>query len=132
MKCLQTLSVLGLGLMLTGCQSAGAASVPARMGASPVSDACITQMQTFITVQEGGMLRTALTSAAFATNSALGIAQAPLIDEKGTLVQGRERSMPSVYLLSKSAMGCTITRESNRQSLLLTRCECTPLRANAF
>lgn len=110
--------------LLLACQSAGSA-VPARMGADRISSACVVQMQNFVTAREG--LGTVLTPAAFATNSALSIAEAPSFDAKGNLRQGRERSMPAVYLLSKNSAGCTITRESDGSSALLDKCSCVPL-----
>ena len=111
--------------VLLACQSAGSA-VLARMGADRISSACVVQMQNFVTSREG--LNTLLTSAAFATDSALSIAEAPSLDAKGNLRQGRERNMPSVYLLSKNSAGCTITRESDGSSALLDKCSCVPLR----
>ena len=110
--------------LLLACQSAGSA-VPARIGADRISGACIMQMQNFITSGEG--LGTVLTSAAFATGSALSISESPSLDEKGNLRQGRERNMPSVYHLSKSAAGCTITRESDGSNALLDKCSCVPV-----
>ncbi len=115
-------------VLLLGCQSAGSADVPARparMGADRISSACIVQMQNFITSKEG--LGTVLTPAAFAKDNFLSIAAAPLTDATGNLAQGRERSMPSVYRLSKSAAGCTITRESDGANALLNSCNCVPL-----
>lgn len=128
MKHLSALSALIASVTLAGCQSAGAASAPARMGPNPASSACVSQMERFITLREGDMLKTVLTSKAFASNSAISIAQKPLTDEKGTLVQGHERSMPRIYHLSESAAGCTMTRELDGSSVLLTSCACTPIR----
>lgn len=111
-------------VLLVACQSAGLA-VPARLGADRMSSACIVQMQNFITTKEG--LGTVLTATAFATGSALSIAEAPSFDAKGNLRQGRERNMPAVYFLSKGAAGCTITRERDGSSALLDKCSCVPL-----
>lgn len=113
-------------LLLLGCQSSGSASMPARMGADGVSTACMVQMQNFISTQE--KLPTQLTHAAFANDSVLSIAASPLLDAKGTLVQGRELGMPPTYSLSKSPAGCTITRDSDGTSAVLDSCGCIPLR----
>ncbi len=111
---------------LSGCQATGSTSVPARMDTERMTDACIVQMQNFITSRQG--LGTVLTPAAFATDNFLSIAAAPLTDATGQLVQGRERNMPEIYRLSKSPAGCVITRDSDSTSAELNRCNCVPLR----
>ena len=133
MKYLLSTLLLALGAIMLGCQSAGAISVPAKMSEGPAPSACIEQMQNFISAQEargghgGQRLSTRLTPAAFANSSFLSIAQAPLLDDNGLLAQGRERNMPSIYHLSKGAAGCTIIREADKTSLLLTHCTCAPI-----
>lgn len=124
MKHLHT-ALLALVTLQLACQSADASSVPARMSEGRASTACIAQMQDFITLQQG--LRTVLTHAAFADSNFLSIVTTPLLDDNGRLAQGRERSLPTVYELSKSTAGCTITRGGTSNSLLLTSCSCTPL-----
>ena len=109
--------------LLLACQSADVGmGVPARMGADSTSGACILQLQDFVTSSQG--LSTVLTSAAFAESSILSIAEAPVLDAKGNLQQGRERSLPTVYRLSKNIAGCTITREGGGGSGLLSACSC--------
>ena len=54
MKLLPTELLMALSLVsLLGCQTAGSATVPARMGADRITDACIVQMQNFITSRQG-------------------------------------------------------------------------------
>jgi hypothetical protein len=113
-------------VFLLGCQSAGSSAVPARIGADRMNEACIVQMQKFITSKQG--LGTVLTPAAFAQNDNLSIVAAPLLDKTGQLAQGREREMPQNYRLNKSPAGCTILRESDGSSALLDACNCVPLR----
>ncbi len=125
MKHMHTALLLTVVSLQLACQSANASSVPARMSEGRASNACIVQIQDFITLQQG--LRTVLTHAAFADNSFLSIAPAPLLDDTGRLAQGRERSLPTVYELSKSSTGCMIKREGTGNSLLLTSCSCTPV-----
>lgn len=127
MKLLRAGLLMALSLVsLLGCQTAGSASVPARMGADRITDACIVQMQNFITSRQGP--RTVLTPAAFATGNLLSIAATPITDATGQLAQGRELNLPQTYRLSKSTAGCTIVRESDGTSAVLSSCNCTPLR----
>ena len=113
-------------IFLMGCQTAGSAAVPARIGADRMTDACRVQMQKFITSTQG--LGTVLTPAAFAQSDSLSIVQAPLIDKTGQLAQGREVSMPQIYRLTKNTAGCTMTRASDGTSTVLDSCSCVPLR----
>lgn len=127
MKFLNTTRLLATSMLfLAGCQSAGSNAVPARIGADRMTDACMVQMQKFITSQQG--LGTVLTAAAFAQSDSLSIVEAPLADSTGQLAQGRIRDMPQTYRLSKSPVGCTILRESDGTNALLDACNCVPLR----
>jgi hypothetical protein len=112
-------------IFLAGCQSAGSAAVPARIGADRMTSACTAQMQKFITSKQG--LATVLTPAAFAQSDSLSIVEAPLTDKTGQLAQGRVRDMPETYRLSKGPAGCTILRESDGTSAVLDACNCAPL-----
>lgn len=127
MRFLSTAQLLAPTMVfLVGCQSAGSAGVPARMGADRMTDACIVQMQKFITSKQG--LGTVLSAAAFAQSDSLSIVEAPFTDKTGQLAQGRIRDMPQTYRLTKSTAGCTMLRESDGTSGLMDACNCVPLR----